>query len=371
MYTTLEHHEHDEKRSGMAVFSSTECDRMVTSDEATTLTPDSTNTTLLGLPLELRLHIFSYALLDSPTITIGTAELVGPHHEIIHRLYGSGRVPFPGIPQNHEPVIDTRYDAALLSVTNPAIIPLPAGGRHGYSRDEEMYTAHAALLMVNRQINGELTRHFRSARNKNTSLFIQLPHGLHVCRTLSPQLIRQTRSIHLAGAYTPTTFSPRHAACVGSPQHDIKYHANVIPDATAHLTDLVRSLFGPHPTHFISKFEMRVYYPGSDSYSTVWGDDSSPIVVALRNVYAGEIGIEVWRGREGTGVYLTVKKSAEPDSKKRVVSTVWRKLEEGRRGEPRVGSWVVDARWPEWEDGHTVSGGDTVSVEMAAVTETG
>ena len=43
----------------------------------------------LGLPTELRLLIYAFALLDGPAITIGTAELVGPHPDIVHRLYVS------------------------------------------------------------------------------------------------------------------------------------------------------------------------------------------------------------------------------------------------------------------------------------------
>lgn len=83
---------------------------------------------------------------------------------------------------------------------------------------------------------------------------------------------------------------------------------------------------------------MRVYYPGSDSYSTVWGDDDSPTVVALRNISTAEVGIEVWRGTRGTGIYFCARRNREGE-RKRVVSTVWRKLEEGRRGEEGVGSW--------------------------------
>jgi hypothetical protein len=120
-------------------------------------------------------------------------------------------------------------------------------------------------------------------------------------------------------------------------------------------------LFGPNVRHEVKKLELRIYYPGPDSYSTVWGDDNSPTVVALRNIYAGEVTIEVWRGRWGTGVYLyVVPNKDEPNSEgsgragrgKRVVSTVWRRLEEGRRGEMNCGSWIIDPAWPDWiEDG--------------------
>ena len=43
----------------------------------------------LGLPTELRLLIYGFALLDGPAITIGTAELKGSHPDIVHRLYVS------------------------------------------------------------------------------------------------------------------------------------------------------------------------------------------------------------------------------------------------------------------------------------------
>jgi len=97
--------------------------------------------------------------------------------------------------------------------------------------------------------------------------------------------------------------------------------------------------------------ELRVYYPGSDSYSVVWGDDNSPVVIALRNVFDGQVAVEVWRGQRGTGVYLCATRTTENGEKpKRVVSTIWRRLEEGRRGEPQCGSWVIDEKWPECGD---------------------
>jgi hypothetical protein len=40
----------------------------------------------MRLPTELRLLIYSYALVDTPAITIGSAMLVGSHPDIVHRL---------------------------------------------------------------------------------------------------------------------------------------------------------------------------------------------------------------------------------------------------------------------------------------------
>jgi hypothetical protein len=120
---------------------------------------------------------------------------------------------------------------------------------------------------------------------------------------------------------------------------------------------MIKTLFGPARRHEVDKLELRIYYPGDDSYSTVWGDDCSPIVMALRNIYIGDIGITVYRGRYGTGVHLTAKTNAE---NRRVVSTVWRRLEEGRRGEPACGEWIVDSRWPAWEFEDDTKDADTV-----------
>ena len=129
------------------------------------------------------------------------------------------------------------------------------------------------------------------------------------------------------------------------------YHTgNVAPDHAAELGRLVASMFGSSsPLHPVQSLELKTYYPGADSYSTVWSDDSSPTVVALRNIGAVEINIEVWRGMHGTGVYVRLqrpeaKDAIDPESgkPKRMVSTVWRRLEEGQHGQPACGSWVVD-----------------------------
>ena len=299
------------------------------------------------LPVELRLHIYSFAVLDNPSITLGSAELIGSHPDIIHRLYGGKRSPYPGLPENHEPVVEACYNASLLSTTDPATVPLSVATPPPDESHEHPHTAHLALLLVNRQVHDELTSHLKILKNSRISLFLAYPHGLHVCRTLTPHLLRQARSVHIAGKYTSQTFCSGRAACLGSTGPKIKYNGGTAPDSTSQLGELIASLFGPHATHTVQKLELRIYYSGEDSYSTVWGDDASPTVIALRNIYYGEVGIEVWRGRFGTGVYLTARPTGDGE-RKRVVSTSWRRLEEGRIGEPECGSWIVDPEWPEW-----------------------
>lgn len=290
------------------------------------------------------------------TRTVGTARLEGPQHDIIHRLYGNNRSPYPGIPQDHEPIVDTRYQPSLLSLADPAVTHLTPATVDPPETYEHTQTAYHTLQILCKQVNEELTRHFSISSRRQTSLFVQYPSGLHVLHTLTPQLVRQSRSVHLAGAYIPRTYCPPRAACMGAhmapPQE--KLQGNVTPDSKGQLDSLIRSLCGPNPTHPVEKLEMRIYYPGDDSYSTVWGDDSSPLVIALRNVAYGEVSIELWRGRFGTGVYMAAKPTGD---RRRTVSTVWRKLEEGRRGEPPVGSWVVDSQWPAWNTKYEMSDG--------------
>jgi hypothetical protein len=303
----------------------------------------------LRLPVELRLNIYSYAILDCTHITIGTAKLQGSHADIIHRQYGDKRVPYPGIPHQHEPIIEAHYQPDLLSPTEPATIDLSHGD---IDPPAEFYThlrtAYHTLSLLNKQINNELRTHFPIPTRRQSSLFLQYPHGLHILHTTTPQLLRQCKSVHLAGTYISRTYCAPRAARLGAhmlPAQE-QLEGNIVPDSEKQLEDLIRSAFGPNPRHPLGKFEMRVYFPGTDSYSTVWGDDGSPVVIALRNIAIAEVGMEIWRGRRGTGVYFSAAPSPE---RRRVVSTVWRRLEEGRNDGPACGDWVVDPRWPHWD----------------------
>lgn len=315
----------------------------------------------LDLPTELRLQIYSDALFTSPAITISSAKVTGAPSDVVYRLHADERAPFPGLPLNHEPVIEDQYDPSLLSATTPAIIPITSEPSDPPYRDNP-HPACVPLLLVNKQITNELKSHFNLHDRRNASLFISYPNGLHVLRTMAPSLIGQARSIHLAGIYHPTTYSPTHRAFLASqapqpipPAHN--YNGRIMPDSPTQLADTIKALFGPSARHAVDKLELRIYYPGDDSYSTVWGDDCSPVVLALRNIYTGDIGITVYRGRYGTGVHLSARANEE---RRRVVSTVWRRLEEGRRGEPACGSWVVDDRWPEWQGGDEEREGDAM-----------
>lgn len=304
---------------------------------------------ILDLPVELRLLIYSFAIAGHPSVTIGTAQLAGAHSDIIHRLYNEGRQPCPGIPEHHEPVVYAGYNAPLLSVTNRPIIPLAPSTPGTLDGPYEVpYTVHKVLKLVSKQFNEEIRRHFQLPRNLKMRLFVEYPYGLQVCKTMTPHLLRQVKCVYLAGAYVSRRSCSARAAYVVPrslpPGLGMKYNGRVRPNSLDQISELMKDFFGSEPIYWIEKLEMRIYYPGDDSYSTVWGDEGSPTVVALRHIKCAEVVIEVWRGRYGTGVSLAARPSSE-----RAVSTIWRKLEEGRRGQPKCGSWVVDPKWSEPE----------------------
>ncbi|KAK5172559.1 uncharacterized protein LTR77_002679 [Saxophila tyrrhenica] len=312
----------------------------------------------LRLPTELRLQIYAYALHEHPYITIGSAQLVGRHADIVHKLYADERTPHPGLPDNSIPLLEPTYSPSLLSLTTP---PTLSASSPSSPTTAAPHISLASLHLLCRQTHHDLLTHFSGPEAHHTRLFLSYPNGLNILRTLpgTSNLLAQTRSLHIAGAYRPHNFSASRAATLGSTTHppfvDEHFHGGWSPNSAGQLSALIAGLFGPKPTHpGLTKLELRIYYPGSDSYSVVWGDDDSPTVIALRNVFDGEINVEVWRGQRGTGVYVNVTRDEagqrkEGERPKRVVSTVWRRLEEGGRGEPAVGTWVVDERWPECE----------------------
>jgi hypothetical protein len=72
------------------------------------------------------------------------------------------------------------------------------------------------------------------------------------------------------------------------------------------------------PTPIIS-LQARILYPGAESYSSVWSDESSPVSHLLRGICGGKIDMQVKRGSLGCGVSMGV----HPQADKREVSTSW------------------------------------------------
>jgi hypothetical protein len=106
------------------------------------------------------------------------------------------------------------------------------------------------------------------------------------------------------------------------------------------LGTLVRQILPPTPAPLFRKLEMRIFYPDESTYSSVWGDERSPIVEALRNICGGNIDMEVWRGRRGSGVLLV----ARPNPTSRIISTIWRRLGDSREESE---GFVVGGMWPD------------------------
>lgn len=327
----------------------------------------------LDLPLELRLIIYGFAVIDSPTVVISSTQLTGKCPDIIDRLYGAKRSPLAGLPVHHEPVILPTYNSELLSAAEPASInvsqkhaPVPKP-----YLDTTYHSTLTSLLLCNAQVNAEVESYFQSKSNRKTSLFVSYPHGLHVFQTLCPDYVRQARSIHIAGTYKSTrpqittrkskTNTSAEATSSSAATDKSDPATTTTPDYTAALTRLVRATMGKSPKFPLTKLELRMYFPGQDSYSSVWGDENSPICVVLRNVCAGHIDIECSRGRYGTGVYLTVRPNPEGG---RVISTIWRRLVEGDSGQPKCGDWIVDKKWPVWEEKYTPSPPSTPMFEV-------
>ncbi|KAI7605935.1 hypothetical protein KC319_g21592, partial [Hortaea werneckii] len=147
---------------------------------------------LLSLPIELRLEIYNYLVHSSDIVTIGTAELHGPHHEIIHRQYASGKTPAKGIPPGHEHLILNGYNANLLHPTRPAKIHLPRCNQDG----DDSITATTRLRLICRQTACEFAQHF-PPNPRPSHLFLSYPYGLHILHSRHPSLLSQARTIHL------------------------------------------------------------------------------------------------------------------------------------------------------------------------------
>jgi hypothetical protein len=213
------------------------------------------------------------------------------------------------------------------------------------------------------------------------SLYVSYPHGVLVLNHLYPSLLKQARRVYISGYYTnakesdlPLNASLDSAADLSlTPQSSLAatpvrsmYHATANPTprlrssrtrlrldpplqrqtsptkspttfpafdkttsstALCALADTLRVLFPstPAPTPSESKpsqlasLQARILYPGPDSYSSVWSDESSPVSHLLRGICGGKIDMQVKRGSLGCGVSVGVA----PQPQKRVVSTSW------------------------------------------------
>ena len=210
------------------------------------------------------------------------------------------------------------------------------------------------------------------------SLYVSYPHGVLVLNHLYPSLVRQARRVYISGYYTSakesdlplnasldsadlsltpqssfaatpvrsmyqasTTSRPhlrssrtrlrldppiqRQAPPTKSPTTFPTFDKTTSSAALTALADTLRVLFPSSPLPEPSKppqlasLQARILYPGPDSYSSVWSDESSPVSHLLRGICGGRIDMQVKRGSLGCGVSVDVT----PQPEKRVVSTSW------------------------------------------------
>ena len=213
------------------------------------------------------------------------------------------------------------------------------------------------------------------------SLYVSYPHGVLVLNHLYPSLLKQARRVYISGYYTNAKESdlPLNASLDSTadlsltPQSSLTAtpvrsmsRATVNPTprlrssrtrlrldpplqrqtsptksqttfpafdkttsstALSALADTLRVLFpsAPAPTPSepklpqLASLQARILYPGPDSYSSVWSDESSPVSHLLRGICGGKIDMQVKRGSLGCGVSVGVA----PQPQKRVVSTSW------------------------------------------------
>lgn len=321
---------------------------------------------------------------------------------------GRKHASIPGLPANHVPIIRRHYDPSLLSITSPAVV-IPGSVNHSSPAESFTDSAYASaaslassshtstkassgnadaswdaiplstplsLLATCRTINAELQSYLQFQKTTTAqygpALYVSYPTGLLVLKALCPHFLSHARAVYIAGAYhvsAPTqppenesaisrrlarldsirhrNYSERVASAEDSTPSRHPHHYPIpTPEATTALASTVRTLLGPHPHPTLRKLQLRIYYPSEHSYRHVWGDDASPIVVALQNTWGGNIETEVWRGRWGTGVKFEARSNVES----RVMSSVWRRLTEKKQSE----MFVVGKEWPEESEGSKV-----------------
>lgn len=261
----------------------------------------------LELPMELRLLIYGFAVLNAPVVTVGAAKLVGSGPDLVDRQHGANRYTFKGMPRDYEPVVSEEFDSALLlSPSEIKLTPLTVTPVDTTCS----WAASKSLQRVNRQINRELQDHVPLPAHRRTSLYVNYPHGLPILQTTAPDFLRQCRSVHLVGSYfapestTPRNFGrPRAGRFVygypAPPISPLKPHVKACLDTVGHLSQLIGIWFGRAASYPIEMLELRIFFPG-DNHSTIWSEDS-PISIALRNIAKGRIDIVVWRGSRGNG----------------------------------------------------------------------
>lgn len=297
----------------------------------------------LQLPIELRIMIYGFAIIDEADITIGSTSRIGTYNDAIDDHDYS---PYPGIPKSHKAAVTVGYSAAALSSIEAYRLDacpeeVPASTRR-FANPE---LAHRSLLLTNKQTHLELMKYFPTPPSRRVNLYVQYPHGLHVLSTSMPELAGHAKTIHLAGVYVPRTYSPEHRARIPPavpPQQGRDVSSGlegvILPDSAAQLARLIEG-----QSQHLDLLELRIFYPNPDSYRTVFADHDSAISIALQMVGLASVVVETWRTSTGTGIVL---KATRGEENTRRVDSVFRTMQQ-QGGNPNIGeSWIVDPLWP-------------------------
>jgi hypothetical protein len=397
----------------------------------------STKCYFLELPIELRLHIYEYALDDTSSVTIATGRIEGADNVSVF-LPRRGIPNIPGIPNDQFPIVRSKYDAALLSLDNPPTVPRPSlpqyNGRRRKRTQQPIpasleYPGALALLLLNHQIKHEMEAHIlrrttrkgKNVRKDRTSqksncriqggvaIYATYPYGVLVLKHMYPALLKQAKSVHISGYYVSQEESPytisrgyafssrtpnasfdsgygstassptssfegtssdsstqrrtrpvsenrrilrssrasaaaaHHHTRARSAENEIfpQHSVSTVEAANQALRELVRQILSPEPALLLEKFQMRVLYPTEAGYSHVWSDDYSPIAEGIKNICGGNIELQAYRGRGGSGVNMVAK----PMPESRMVSSIWRSLDDDA-----VNAFVIDSEWADAKD---------------------
>jgi hypothetical protein len=331
----------------------------------------------LSLPLELRLEIYDYALLESNELTIAT---------ILDRSDDPTPSFVPGVPENHIPIIHNGFDEDLLSFTHLApqewstpdsalvtpasslpptpmstppltrqnsyfgsdaslpIKPAPFGSSNPYAAGgTDSSTAYSpesspySLLATCAQIRAELSSYLSRRTADPLTLHISFPYGLLVLQHMYPALLTAAKTVNICGFYTGehSRWSQRERLPHYQSKPDPRWPnpPNISP--LAHnlawraLTDAIAALFGPpeDPRSRNPGFEslsVRVFYPSPQRYGVSICDAESPWCVVMSNIEEGVIDSRCWRGAGGTAWAMQARPvSRGLQGPRKFVTTSW------------------------------------------------
>jgi hypothetical protein len=350
---------------------------------------------ILQLPLELRLQIYRYLLLDQQDLVVGTVRkernLFSSEDEKGHDTkwpYG-----LEGVPADQVPIIRYGLHKRLLTVEDAPMIPATAvladgstcrgtresyigNGPFGYYSEatpfyyadrvlstsaagqkpmilgKELLYNHVepSLRRVCQQISTDLIFNTVATNQQELRLFMSFPYGCIIAWHLHQQygILDHLKNLYISGVYHSVAMAALETTqSFSRPANRFRYHAQtpaVLAVATQALRSLISHVLGSpaHPT--FRRLELRAFCPGDSNYRHLW-DDSSPLAVVLKSISGGELDMGIGRFKTGS----TVQFVAEPRPEKRHIRCWWAK-EEVRDKLPKWegGEWDIVA--PEWNN---------------------